>query len=71
MRPLLTAAALFALTLPADAQTLPRPDLGPLTLASQGSFFTGGRDLKSEPLSTLPAYVASGTVTVDQMYVRY
>jgi pimeloyl-ACP methyl ester carboxylesterase len=36
-----------------------------------GSFFVGGRDLKSDTLSTLPAYAASGTVTVDQMYVHY
>ena len=43
----------------------------PLVLESQGSFFIGGRDLKSDTLSTLPAYAASGTVTVDQMYVHY
>ena len=44
---------------------------GPLVLARQGSFFVGGRDVKSESLSLLPAYVANGTITVDQMYVRY
>jgi hypothetical protein len=43
----------------------------PLSIAKQGSFFVGGRDLKSDALSLLPAYAASGTVTVDQMYVRY
>lgn len=48
-----------------------RPDPGPLTIAHQGSFFVGGRDVKSETLSTLPAYTSSGTITVDQMYVRY
>ena len=44
---------------------------GPLSLASQGSFFVGGRDIESNTLSTLPAYAQSGTITVDQMYVRY
>ncbi|HEX4328939.1 MAG TPA: esterase, partial [Burkholderiales bacterium] len=43
----------------------------PLVLESQGSFFIGGRDIKSDTLSTLPAYTASGTVTVEQMYVHY
>ncbi|MDB5804121.1 MAG: esterase [Betaproteobacteria bacterium] len=45
--------------------------LQPIVLASQGSFFIGGRDIKSDTLSTLPAYAASGTVTVEQMYVHY
>ncbi|MDP4026523.1 esterase [Methylobacterium sp. NEAU 140] len=44
---------------------------GPLTVASQGSFFVGGRNVASETLSTLPAYAPSGTITVDQVYVRY
>ena len=44
---------------------------GPTTLAKQGSFFVGGRDIESSTLSTLPAYAQSGTITVDQMYVRY
>ncbi|HEY4375393.1 MAG TPA: esterase [Burkholderiales bacterium] len=43
----------------------------PLALESQGSFFIGGREVKSDTLSTLPAYAASGTITVDQMYVHY
>jgi pimeloyl-ACP methyl ester carboxylesterase len=42
-----------------------------LVLQSQGSFFVGGRDVKSDTLSTLPAYAPSGTITVDQMYVHY
>jgi hypothetical protein len=47
-------------------------DVGaPLSVAKQGSFFVGGRDVKSDTLSLLPAYAASGTVSVDQMYVRY
>lgn len=44
---------------------------GPMSIAKQGSFFIGGRDVHSDTLSTLPAYVPSGTVTVDQMYVHY
>ncbi len=44
---------------------------GPLTIAEQGSFFVGGRDVASETLSTLPAYAPSGTISVDQVYVHY
>jgi hypothetical protein len=47
------------------------PLTGPLTLQSQGSFFIGGRAVHSDTLSTLPAYAPSGTVAVDQMYVRH
>jgi pimeloyl-ACP methyl ester carboxylesterase len=46
-------------------------DSGPLVIEKQGSFFVGGREVKSETLSLLPAYAPTGTVTVDQMYVRY
>jgi pimeloyl-ACP methyl ester carboxylesterase len=70
MRALLHAAGLCLVSFAAVAQT-PRPDPGPLTIAHQGSFFIGGREVKSDTLSTLPAYAASGTITVDQMYVRY
>jgi pimeloyl-ACP methyl ester carboxylesterase len=70
MRALLLAASLCSIASAAVAQA-PRPDPGPLTITRQGSFFVGGRDVKSETLSTLPAYAASGTITVDQMYVRY
>ncbi|MEE7450484.1 esterase [Methylobacterium radiotolerans] len=47
------------------------PAAGPLTIAEQGSFFVGGRDVQSDTLSTLPAYAPSGTISVDQIYVRY
>ena len=40
-------------------------------IESQGSFFIGGGEVKSDALSTLPAYAPSGTVTVGQMYVHY
>ena len=73
---ILRAAALAALAavLPARAQQeTPRaaPDAGSLTIERQGSFFVGGRDVRADTLSTLPAYAAEGTITVDQMYVRY
>ena len=70
MRAVLLAASLCSIAATASAQTA-RPDPGPLTIARQGSFFVGGRDVKSDTLSTLPAYAPSGTITVDQMYVRY
>jgi pimeloyl-ACP methyl ester carboxylesterase len=70
MRALLLAAGLCSMAIAAFAQT-PRDDPGPLTIARQGSFFIGGREVKSDTLSTLPAYAASGTITVDQIYVRY
>jgi pimeloyl-ACP methyl ester carboxylesterase len=44
---------------------------GPTTVTKQGSFFVGGKDIESNTLSTIPAYAQSGTITVDQMYVRY
>jgi pimeloyl-ACP methyl ester carboxylesterase len=43
----------------------------PLTIESQGSFFIGGHEVKSDTLSTIPAYAPSGTITVGQMYVHY
>jgi len=44
---------------------------GPLVIERQGSFFIGGRDLRSDTLSALPAFASTGTIVVDQMYVRY
>lgn len=64
----LCVAALTATSMTASASEVPAP---PLTLSAQGSFFVGGHDVASETLSTLPAYAAAGTVTVDQIYVRY
>src|SRR5512143_1417206 len=60
-------AVVTLLALPIGAQDGP----GPLVVAKQGSFFVGGRDTHSDTLSTLPAYAPIGTITVDQMYVRY
>ncbi len=67
-RPFLAVLAAI-LTVPAAAQTV--DVTGPLTLEKQGSFFVGGRDMQSDTLSTLPAYAPSGTITVDQMYLRH
>ena len=44
---------------------------GPLSIARQGSFFVGGRNVQSDTLSVLPQYASAGTISVDQMYVRY
>lgn len=63
------ALTLSACAVPGDSST--NADTGPLTIASQGSFFVGGRDVKSDNLSLLPAYAPGGTISVDQMYVHY
>jgi hypothetical protein len=59
------------LAVPAAAQQAAPARPAPLVIESQGSFFIGGRTVKSETLSTLPAYAPSGTITVEQMYVHY
>jgi pimeloyl-ACP methyl ester carboxylesterase len=60
-----------ALASPVAAQKAAAPRTPPLMIEKQGSFFVGGHKVYSETLSTVPAYAPSGTVTVDQMYVRY
>ena len=46
-------------------------DAGPLTIASQGSFFVGG-EVKSAPPSTAAGPAApAGDITVNQMYVQF
>ena len=42
---------------------------GPLVIEKQGSFFVGGRERASATLGQ--AGMAAGTITVDQVYVRY
>ncbi len=52
----------------AQAKTSPQTSLGgPLTLADQGSFFVGGRTLKTEGLPTTPPadFLKPGEITVD------
>ncbi len=61
-------AMLFTAT-PVLAET--KLDTEPLTIARQGSFFVGGREVKSDALSTIPQFSPQGTVFVDQMYVHY
>src|SRR5689334_16918315 len=47
------------------------PNSGPLTIASQGSFFVGG-EKKAAPPSTIAGTATSpGDITVNQMYVQY
>src|SRR5262245_4864605 len=67
------AAVLFVLAFAslAAAQKTTPPKTPPLVIEKQGSFFVGGRNVYSETLSTLPNFAPTGTVTVDQMYVRY
>src|ERR1051326_8995192 len=43
----------------------------PLQIQRQGSFFVGGRDVHSDTLSATGERTPSGTVTIDQVYVRY
>ena len=66
-RTFVTACLVVAAGMSAFAQ----PPGAPLTLASQGSFFVGGRDIHSETLSTVDGRSPTGTVTVNQVYVRY
>jgi hypothetical protein len=62
----LVATCAFA---PAHGQ--PKVDLqGPLTIASQGSFFVGGESKKIEPPPGAPPGTG-GEITVNQMYVQY
>jgi pimeloyl-ACP methyl ester carboxylesterase len=63
----LIALALFA---PANAQQRSAPP-GPASIAEQGSFFVGGREVHSDTLSATSTRQPSGTVTVDQVYVHY
>ena len=63
--------AVSTLTTAAAAQQSNTSKIPPLVIEKQGSFFVGGHDVHSDTLSTLPAYAPTGTVTVDQMYVRY
>jgi pimeloyl-ACP methyl ester carboxylesterase len=43
----------------------------PLSVEQQGSFFVGGRDVHSDALSSTATRAPSGTITVDQVYVKY
>ncbi|MEH3086092.1 MAG: esterase [Xylophilus ampelinus] len=64
------AAALAGCAAPPD-RAADAAGAGPLVLERQGSFFVGGRTVRSEDLSLLPAYEPAGRIAVEQMYVRY
>lgn len=42
-----------------------------LVIREQGSFFVGGRTIRSNTLSTLPDLAMLGSIAVEGMYVRY
>jgi pimeloyl-ACP methyl ester carboxylesterase len=42
-----------------------------LQIEKQGSFFVGGRDVRSDTLSSTTTRSPNGTITVDQIYVHY
>ena len=65
---MVVSALAAALTIQGCAQ---QSMTGPLSIAQQGSFFVGGRNVQSDALSVLPQYASGGTIAVDQMYVRY
>jgi hypothetical protein len=52
------------------AQALPALS-GALIIEKQGSFFLGGREQKSTTLAPAKFSAPPGTITVDQVYVRY
>ncbi len=64
----LLGSALAAVTLPGAASA---QMTGPITLQSEGSFFVGGHDEQSDGLAPTPGPSATGTWTVDQMYVQF
>ncbi|HEY4069911.1 MAG TPA: esterase [Burkholderiaceae bacterium] len=68
---LIAAASILAFAGCAAPGASSSDDSGPLTIARQGSFFVGGRTVKSDNLSLLPAYAPAGTISVDQMYVHF
>lgn len=66
------ALALVACQAPPPDRAAAGPALtGPLTIAGQGSFFLGGKDVRSDTLSNSARYEPSGTIANDQVYVHY
>lgn len=66
---LILVAAMFVA--PAWAQRETRSSAAPLRIETQGSFFVGGRDVHSDTLSSTALRLPTGTITVDQVYVRF
>lgn len=68
----LARAAVITLALAACASQAGNRDTGisgPLSIETQGAFFVSGRDILSDTRSTPANRAATGTVTIDQMYV--
>lgn len=66
---LILVAAMFVA--PAWAQRETGSSVAPLRIETQGSFFVGGRDVHSDTLSSTALRLPTGTITVDQVYVRF
>ena len=66
------AAIAVALSLaPANAQEVAKGALAqPLVLQGEGSFFIGGREVRSDSISFSSTFGTSGVITVDQIYVQ-
>jgi hypothetical protein len=65
---LILACAIFVAPVRAQHEAA---NAAPLRIEKQGSFFVGGRDVHSDTLSSTATRAPSGTITVDQVYVRY
>jgi hypothetical protein len=68
---LVSIAAVVILAVSLLAQPATDTSVPPLRVERQGSFFVGGHDIHSDTLSSTATRAPSGTVTVDQVYVRY
>lgn len=64
-------AVAVLLAAPLWAQQTSDANAPPLRVERQGSFFVGGHDVHSDTLSSTATRAPSGTITVDQVYVRY
>ena len=72
-RYVLVAGVLAALAVGARiaGQKQSTPQVPPLRIEKQGSFFVGGHDIHSDTLSSTTTRSPSGTITVDQVYVSF
>jgi pimeloyl-ACP methyl ester carboxylesterase len=63
--------AIVAIAFQGAAAQAREQKFGPLTLASQGSFFVGGEVKPAPPSAAAGPGAAPGDITVNQMYVQY
>ncbi|CAN7768750.1 esterase [Rhizobium leguminosarum] len=71
-RAIFLACIVFALMhVFASAHEVTDQAVPPLVIERQGSFFVGGRDVRSDKLSPFPDDIRPDTITVDQIYVHY